>query len=269
MTNRKVAVITGASAGIGKETALAFARAGYAVVLAARRKDTLENIARQCRELGGEALVAPTDVAERAQVEALIQTVMRQFGRLDVLVNNAGYGLFARAHETTVDQMRRIFDVNFYGVFYACQLAAPLMIQQGGGHIFNVSSVIGKRGTPFHGAYCATKFALVGFDDSMRVELKPHNVMVTTVCPALTETEFFDHVEGDQDSERSGYIRLRKKQHPAVIGRKIVTTVGKYRPELVFTLGGKFLAYVSAWFPKAGDFIMGVYLKELLKETKK
>ncbi len=268
MNNRKVVIVTGASAGIGKETALAFARKGYAVVLAARRRNVLEDVARQCQDLGGEARVVLTDVADRSQVQALVDAAMQAYGRIDVLVNNAGYGVFARMHETTDEQMRKIFDVNFYGVFYGCQIVAPIMIRQGGGHIFNVASVIGKRGTPFHAAYCATKFAVVGLGDSMRVELKPSNVHVTTVCPALTETEFFANVQGDQDSEKSSYIRLRKMQHPSVIGRKIVATVGKYRPELIFTAGGKFLAYASAWFPKLGDFIMGVYLKEALKETK-
>jgi short-subunit dehydrogenase len=265
MNEPNVAIVTGASSGIGMETALGLARGGFTVVLAARREDKLKQIAQACQAAGGKnALVVPTDVAREEQVNALVARTVEQFGRVDVMVNNAGYGTFGRVHETDDSQMRRIFDVNFHGLFYGCRAVVPVMMRQRSGHIFNVSSVIGKRGTPFHGPYCATKFAICGLSDSLRVEMLPYGVRVTTVCPALTDTEFFANVQGDRDREAAGYRRMRSKQPASVVARKIVATVGRNRPELVFTAGGKFLAVVSALWPKAADKIMSVYLKDLL-----
>ncbi len=259
MKDRKVAIVTGASSGIGMETALALAERQYAVVLAARRLDRLEQVAKRCNDAGGEASAIVTDVSDGEQIQALVDATVEQFGRVDVMVNNAGFGLHARVHETTEEQMRRIFDVNFYGVFLGCRAVAPVMIGQGGGHIFNVSSVIGKRGTPFNGAYCATKFAVCGLTDSLRVEMKPYKVRVTSVCPALTETEFFDRVERGTAKKKSSFKRLRGMQSPAIVGRKIAATVGRNKPELVFTAGGKFLATIAALSPRLTDAMMKVY----------
>ena len=263
MGGRTVAIVTGASSGIGLATALAFARRGYAVVLAARREERLKDGAARCRESGGDALAVPTDVADPAQVESLVQAAVNAFGRVDVMVNNAGHGVHARVHETSDRQMRRILDVNFLGVFHGCRAVAPVMIRQRSGHIFNVSSVIGKRGTPFNGAYCATKFAVCGLTDSLRVEMKPYNVRVTCVCPGLTDTEFFDRVEGGTSRKRSAFASLRTVQPPVVVARKIVQTVGRNRPELIFTPGGKLLVLVSALFPRLADAMMRIYHDEV------
>lgn len=263
----KVAIITGASSGIGMETALAMARRKYAVVLAARREDRLDDISRQCQALGATAMVRPTDVADEKQVESLVAETMDRFGRVDVMVNNAGYGLFARVHETSTEAMREIFDVNYFGLFYGCKAVVPIMIRQKNGHIFNVSSVIGKRGTPFHGAYCATKFAVCGLTDTLRVEMKPYNIRVTCVCPALTETEFFSRTETGRKAQ-SSWKKLKGYMPAEKVARKMAATVGKSKPELVFTMGGKFLAAISALFPRAADVIMRAYHNDLARKLK-
>ena len=172
--------------------------------------------------------------------------------------------MHARVHETTADQMRRIFEVNFFGVFYACKAAAPVMIAQRSGHIFNVSSVIGKRGSPFNGAYCATKFAVCGLTDSMRVEMMDHNVRVTCVCPGLTDTLFFDAVEGGSVHNKTSFARVRGVMPPEVVARKIVAAVGKNKPELVFTAGGKLLTIIAALWPGLADRIMKIYHDDLV-----
>ena len=264
MAERRVAIVTGASSGIGMDTALALAGRGWAVVLAARRQDRLEEVARQCRTAGGAAEVAVTDVASRQQVEALVAGVAERLGRVDVMVNNAGHGVFARVHDTTDEQMRRIFDVNFFGVFYGCRAVAPIMIRQRSGHIFNVSSIIGKRGSPFHGAYCATKFAICGLTDSLRVELAGSGVRVTCVLPATTATEFFEHSERGRKA-RAGYGKLQRITPASVVGRKIAATVGKPTPELVFTSGGKLLALIAALWPRAADRMMKHYHDNLVR----
>jgi len=262
----QVAIVTGASSGIGEATALALSRRGCAVVLAARRADRLEEVADACRRAGGEARVVATDVSDPRQVDALVAAATDEFGRLDVMVNNAGRGLRARVHETTDRQMRSIFDVNYYGVFYGCRAAARVMVRQRSGHIFNVASVIGRRGAPFNGAYCATKFAVVGLSEALRVEMRPYHVRVTVVCPALTRTEFFQHVEGHARGAGTTFARLRGLTPARAVGRKIARTVGKATPEIVFTPGGKFLAILAVLAPAAADRIMGVYHDRLLAD---
>jgi len=263
MNENHVAIVTGASSGIGMETAYALAKRGYSLALAARRVDRLEQVADQCRRLGAPAaMVVPTDVAVEAQVDALVAATLVELGRVDVMVNNAGYGLFALAGETSDQEMRAIFQTNFFGLFYGCRAVAPIMIRQGGGHIFNVSSVIGKRGTPFHGAYCATKFAIAGLTDSLRVELAAHNVAVTLVCPALTETEFFQHSRQGRRAQ-SSFQKFKGMMSAAAVGRKIAATVGKPKPELVFSAGGKLLALLATLSPRLTDWMMKKYYKDL------
>ncbi|MDP6637543.1 MAG: SDR family NAD(P)-dependent oxidoreductase [Phycisphaerae bacterium] len=265
----KVAIITGASSGIGMETAFALVRRGYAVMLAARREDRLEQVAQRCREIsaGAAADVAVTDVSDRKAVERLVDGTIEKFGRVDVMVNNAGGGMFGRVHELPESEVRDLFDVNFYGVLYGCQAVAPIMVAQRSGHIFNVSSVIGKRGTPFHGAYCASKFAVCGLTDSMRVEMKPYGVKVTNVCPTLTATEFFDHSRMAPRAQ-SKYESPGKMMPASRVGRKIAATVGKSKPELVFSVGGKFLVTLSTIWPRAVDWMMKIYHDDLVKRQK-
>ena len=272
MSQQRVAVITGASSGIGAATAVEFARRGYAVVLAARRPQKLDEAADRCRKVSGspeDILAVPTDVSDARQVEALIRQVLDRFGRLDVMVNNAGFGVNARVHETTDRQMREIFDVNFFGVFYGCKVAAAVMMQQRSGHIFNISSVIGKRGCPFNGAYSATKFAVCGLTEAMRVEMMPYNVRVTSVCPGLTDTDFFRAVRGGTSLNRSSYARIRGLMPTEKIARKIARTVGRNKPELVFSAGGRLLVYISARWPRLADRIMKFYHDDLIRSAQR
>jgi len=264
MTDRPVAVVTGASSGIGAETAVAYAAAGYALALAARRPDKLHEVAERCNQAGpGEAMVAPTDVTHREQVEALLRRTHETFGRVDVMVNNAGFGQFGRVHELEERDLRDVFEVNFFGAFYGCHAAAPIMIDQGFGHIFNVSSVIGRVGSPFHGAYSAAKFALSGLTESMRVELRPLGVHVTEVCPALTETAFFENVRNGSARRRSDYLTRARKMPPDVVARRIVARTGKVTPRIVFTAGGRLLVFLATVWPRLADRMLKVYHDDL------
>ena len=127
--------------------------------------------------------------------------------------------------------------------------------------------MIGKRGAPFNGGYCATKAAICGLTDALRVEMKPYNVRVTCVCPVLTETGFFDVMEGRTSRSGRSFARLRGRMPPAVVGRKIAATVGKSTPELIFTAGGRFLTLLATLSPRLTDALMKVYHDKLIKDT--
>ena len=186
----RVVVVTGASSGIGAATAIACGRASMRVVLAARRADRLATVAAEVTAVGGAARVVPTDVGDEASVRALIDGTVAEWGRLDVLVNNAGIGIPATVEQTTPAEFERLLRVNYLGAVHGVLAALPHMRRQGAGHLVNVASVVGKRASPFRAAYVASKFALVGFSEALRLELRGTGIDVTCVCPIGTATEF-------------------------------------------------------------------------------
>ena len=167
-----VVVITGASAGIGRATAIRFAREGATIVLAARSRDRLQRLAQRLEErFGVETLAIACDVRDREQVAALVEAALAGFGRIDVLVNNAGYGLYGRIEDTPDEAFRDLLETNVLGVHHAVRAVLPHMRRRASGHIVNVGSVVGKRSWPYHGAYAASKFALTGLTQALRGEL--------------------------------------------------------------------------------------------------
>jgi short-subunit dehydrogenase len=183
-------IVTGASSGIGRETAREFARRRAHVVLASRNRGKLDLLASELSDYPGRRLVIPTDVTDRLAVEALVRRTMEEFDGVDVLVNNAGVGLFAPVADGSLDNMHHLFNVNFWGAIHCIQAAVPYMRRQGRGHIVNVSSIAGKVATPYMGAYGATKFALTAASDALRSELAGTGIHVSTIYPGLTDTTF-------------------------------------------------------------------------------
>lgn len=227
---QKAVMVTGASSGIGRMTALAMALAGARVALVARRGDRLAQVAAEIRERGGTAEALSCDLTDADAVEAAVRDCVRLFGRLDVLVNNAGSGLFATVEQTTVDDLDHMLAINLKGTFHGIRAALPVMRRQGTGHIINVASTAGRRGSPYVGAYCASKFAVVGLTESLRVELLGSGICVSLVCPGATRTEFF------------GAARRRTSQHRGLVGptesadsvaARIVHLVRSPRPDVI------------------------------------
>jgi NAD(P)-dependent dehydrogenase (short-subunit alcohol dehydrogenase family) len=167
----EVAVITGASAGIGRATARKFARRGCSVALLARGKDGLKAAAREVEQLGGKALVIPTDVADAAQVERAADRAAEEFGRIDIWVNNAFAGIFSRFMDISLDEYRRVTDVTYFGQVHGTRAALRHMLPRDRGAIVLVGSALAYRGIPLQSAYCAAKHAIQGFQDSLRAEL--------------------------------------------------------------------------------------------------
>ena len=192
--NGQVAVITGASRGIGEAVARRLSTMGAAVVATARNPDSLSRVAQSIRENGSQCEAVPCDVANLAQVESLGRAVEKKFGRIDILVNNAGIGSTGtRLHELAPDEWDRIFHTNLRGPFYMIRTFAPLMIKTGAGHIVNISSLAGKNPLPNGAAYAASKWGLNGLSVSLAEELRAHNIRVSVVSPGSTATDFGDH----------------------------------------------------------------------------
>jgi short-subunit dehydrogenase len=249
----RVAVITGASSGIGAATAVACGRAGMRVALAARRADRLERVAAEVRAAGGEARAVPTDVADEAAVRALVDGTAAAWGRLDVLMNNAGAGIVAPVEQTTAAEFERLMRVNFHAAVVGTLAALPHMRRQGRGHLVNVASVLGKRASPFRAAYVASKFALVGFSEALRMELAGAGIHVTCVCPVGTATEFA-RVETNRLGVPAG--GGGPVQSPERVARAILRALVRPRPEVHPYPPARLLFLANALAPGAVDRLL-------------
>ncbi len=245
-----VVIITGASSGIGRETALEFARHRARVVLAARREDRLQQLATEIAALGAESLVVPTDVSRTEDLDRLVQAALDRFGRIDVLVNNAGFGFSGTIEETTEADMREMMDTNYMAAFNLTRAVLPHMRKQRRGHIVNVASVVGKIAFPFHGAYSATKFAMIAMTEALRGELDGSGVTATAVLPASTRTEFF---EAQRTNDGHVSAPTGPQQNADVVARAIVRSVRKPVPEVNMVRAFRFAYGLHGFFPALRD----------------
>jgi len=201
----KVAVVTGASSGIGEATAEALAAEGATVVVAARREERLADLRSRIEESGGRVLAATCDVTDEAQAHGLIRRAEDEFGRVDILVNNAGVMLLSTVGKGLSEEWRRMFDVNVLGLLYATDAAIETMKRQGGGHLVNVSSVAGRKVTrDSSGVYAGSKFAVGAISEGLRQELLQDNIRVTIVEPGAVATELTDHITDEDAREALG-----------------------------------------------------------------
>jgi NADP-dependent 3-hydroxy acid dehydrogenase YdfG len=223
-----VVAITGASAGIGRASALAFARAGARLALTARRAGRLQEVAAALP--GTEVLVHPGDVAVAADVQAFVDAIVARFGRLDVLVNNAGFGYRGSVEATPDGAWRRMMDANFHGTVYGCQAAIPVMRRQGAGVIINVSSIVGHRAMPGGAAYAATKAAQVSLTEALRVELRDDGIAVCSVHPVGTTTEFGEVADRESGGRTAGAVG--PQQTAEQVADAIVRCARRPRPEV-------------------------------------
>ena len=245
------AIVTGASSGIGRETALAFARRGANVALAARRGDRLRALAAEIEYTGRRAVVIPTDIARTDDVDRMVQSTLDAFGRIDVLVNNAGFGFSGTIEQTSEADMREMLDVNYMGAFNAIRAVLPHMRAQGGGHIVNVASVVGKIAFPYHGAYSATKFAMIAMTEALRGELDGSSITVTAVLPASTRTEFF---EAQRTHDGGVSAPTGPQQDADVVARAIVRSYYRPTPEVNMVRAMRVAYGLNGFFPALRDF---------------
>lgn len=201
--NSQVMVITGASSGIGLATAQAAAAAGVKLVMAARSEDTLDAIVQRIHADGGEAIAVRCDVTDKAQVDQLAASAIKRFGRIDTWVNNAGLGMYGRIDEVNLGDARQLFETNFWGVVYGSLAALPHLKKRGGA-IINVGSEVSEAFAPLIGFYTASKHAVKGFTDSLRVEVEKVDgapVAITLIQPTAVDTPFPEHSRNFMDKE--------------------------------------------------------------------
>ena len=252
----KVAVVTGASSGIGEATALELAHRGASVAAAARSAEKLEGLARWASGFDGEILKVETDVADRDSVEAMVGRVMDEFGRLDVLVNNAGLGLSGRVADLRPEDLRYVFEVNTVGPLNCVQAALPRMGR--GGRIINVSSVVGKRAIPKVGGYCSTKFALNALSDALRVEVADRGITVTSVYPGTTKTSFRDNSRRTKDEKRGW---RPKGVTPEKVAERIAVAAEKGTRDVYVTASDRLFVAGVTLFPGLTDRVLRAWAK--------
>lgn len=252
----KVAAITGASSGIGLAIAEHLARAGAAVVLGARRGERLQSAAAVIRAGGGAAEPVVMDVTSGDDVERFVAQASQTFGRLDIVVCNAGFGYYGTVEQTDPDIMRRMMDVNFFGTFLTARAALPHFRRQGYGHLVIVSSIVGRRGIAQMSGYSATKAAQVGFAESLRTEFAGTDVHVSVVLPVSTETEFRAAMARDYGQTIKG---LGPKQSSDVVARAVVACIRRPAAEVYPLARARALTIVNALAPGFADRLVRKY----------
>ncbi len=252
----RVAIITGASSGIGLACARHLAAQGAAVVLGARRTDRLDQAVREIQASGGRAAAVPADVTRETDMQALVSKARETFGRLDVMICNAGFGYYGTLEDTPLDVMRRMMDVNFIGSFAAARAALPSFRGQNSGHLIFISSIVGRRGIPFMGGYSATKAAQAGLAESLRSEFAGTPIHVTCVYPVSTETEFRDAMVRDFGHSISG---LGPKQPVEAVARAIGECILHPRAEVYPHAKSRGLTLLNAIAPAWTDRLVRKY----------
>jgi short-subunit dehydrogenase len=253
--NQQIIVITGASSGIGRSAALQLGEAGATVVLAARNEEALRDVANQIDQLGGRSLVVPTDVSDWGQVQHLAQTAVDTFGRIDTWVNDAGVSVYATAENTEVEETQRIMQTNFMGVVHGVSAVLPVMRAQGYGTIINVGSVESQRALPLQAAYGASKHAVKGYTESLRLELmyEKSGINVTLIMPSGINTPLFNHARS-----KTGYkpMPVPPAYKPELAGQAIVRAAAA--PQRDIYVGGAGFAFwlLQKISPAAADRFM-------------
>ena len=254
MIKDKAILLTGASSGIGRATALMLAREQARLFLVARRGDLLKTLGDEVKRLGGIAHTQVLDLSRCEDVETMVRAAQEKLGRIDVLVNNAAFGYFGTVEHTQPSLVREIVAVNFEAPLIATQRVIPIMRRQGSGHIINISSVAGKRGIPLSGIYSATKFAMNGLSEALRVELQDSGIVVSSVYPAGTRTEFGDAIrKGDV---KGTFKPIGHSQSAEEVARSIVKCIRKPKVEVYPYWAGRLFAWASTLAPSIVDEIV-------------
>ena len=255
----QVVVITGASMGIGEALARAFLAQGACVVLSSRDIARLEEARNRVGDIERTAAIA-CDVRDRTQIEALASDVKSRFGKIDVWVNNAGYGLLDSVASMSMDECRALFETNLFGAVECMQVVVPVFKAQGGGTIINISSIVGHLPLPHMSAYCASKHALNAFSEAARLELEPSGIRVISVCPGRVRTNFGANTVRGSDGKRPG-DSMQQGISPERCARAILRGYLRGTREVFVPWHGWLLSHAYELFPQIIEFGMRRMMK--------
>jgi short-subunit dehydrogenase len=250
---RRVVAITGASAGIGRAIAMRLARDGASVAICARRRDRLETVAAEIIQAGGTSFPFVADVANDAEMHAFVDQTVSRWGELDVMVCNAGYGVYGPIDQIAAEKMKALMEVNYLGTFNAARAALPVFRRQNRGHLVIISSIVGRRGVPYVGAYAATKYAQIGLAECLRAELVGSGIHVTVVYPISTRTEFSEVM-----MRHSGFATRARgpRQSAESVANAVARAIDHPVPEVYPMRISKLLAIFNAMAPGLCDRIV-------------
>ena len=272
----KVALVTGSSSGIGFETSLALARNGYHTFATMRNLGKDEKIKQIIEKEDLSIEILELDVDSEESVNRAIKTVSEKNGRIDVLVNNAGYGMWGTVEDVSIDEFKKQFETNFFSIIRLIQKVAPIMRKQNSGNIVNISSVAGRIGFPVSPAYISSKFALEGLSESLRFELMPFGINVIIIEPGVIKTNFFDSMKMSEKSQQdSTYKEITDKvisgvkmmaemgTHPKEVANVVIKTLGEEKPLPRYVIGNDAMMFLEAKKMKT-DIEFENYLKKEL-----
>ena len=254
--NGKVVIVTGASSGIGRATAIEFARMGAKVVLAARNEEHLLEVKKEIGQLNAEAFIVKTDVSKEEECKLLIEKTVAEFGKIDILVNNAGISMRATFSDVNLDVFREVMDINFWGVIYCTKYALPYLLETKGS-VVGMLSVAGFRGLPGRSAYSASKFALNGFFEVLRCENHKNGLHVLIVAPGFVRTNIRYVALNKNGNEQGESPRDEDKMMSAEeVASRIVRAIIKRKSYIVMTFYGKVVYHLNRIFPVMFDKVV-------------
>ena len=249
MVKDKVVIITGASSGIGKACAVAFARMKAGVVISGRNEQNLLNAEAELKKINTNVLSVKCDVSNANDCRRLVEETIKKFGKIDVLINNAGMSMRAILDEVELNVLKKIMDINFWGTVYCTKFALPYLLDTKGS-VVGISSVAGKKGLPGRSGYSASKFAMEGFLETVRTENIKKGLHVLVVCPGFTASNIRNTALSKDGSVQGESPRDESKMMSAdVVAGKIVDAVQKRKRDLILTTNGKFTVLMNTFFP--------------------
>ena len=258
----KVVLITGASSGIGKQTAIEFAKLGSNIILVARRKNKLEQVENELKQFNIKTLVCSCDVSKKDQVEKMSKIVLEKFNSIDILVNNAGFAIYGSVYDLSVNDIESQMETNYFGMVYCTKNFLPLMLEKKSGHIVNVASVAASFGLPGIASYCASKFAMLGFSEGLKHELNGTGVGITVVSPIMVKTDFFDHPSFEKMPKYSPTSLSAK-----TVAKAIVKASSSSRLEIITPSIVRVVVWLKHTFPYFINPILGKSFKKQLDST--
>ena len=262
----QVVVMTGASSGIGLATTRALAERGAKLVLVARNEDQLHNLVEECRVGGAEAIAAPADVGRFEELERVGKAAHERFGGFDTWINNAGVSIYGTCDEISLEDHRRLFDTNYWGVVHGSLIAAR-HLRQKGGKIINTGSVLSDRAMILQGPYSASKHAVKGFTDALRMELEEAGdpVSVTLIKPSAIDTPYMEHARNYLDSR--GTKNPPPSYDPELVAKAMIFACEHDRRDIVIGFGGWAVSAMGAVAPRLTDYIMEATGREVQEST--